>query len=312
MMMGAAVGMEALRSDRAYRETLAREFAVLTPENVMKFRVLRPNREEFAWQEAEELVAFARENQQLVRGHTLIWHHRLPPWLTESAWQRPEVMRIFREHIVRVVSHFAGQVWAWDVVNEAVEEDGSLRNSFWLRMLGEDYVAMAFRHARDTDPDALLFYNDYGGEGLGVKSDAIYGLLEHLLRSGVPIDGVGLQMHVSLSNHPSSVELAENIRRLATLGLWVQITELDVQIQDGEGSIDDRLEKQAQLYRSILDVCLHETRCNAMITWGCSDRYSWIPEYTGHDDAALLFDQDCQPKPAYFALLDRLREGDRL
>ena len=136
---------------------------------------------------------------------------QLPAWLTEGTWTRDELIAIIREHITTVVGHYRGRVAAWDVVNEGVGDDGSLRDTIWLRGIGPEYIDMAFRWAHEADPDALLFYNDYAGEGLGTKSDAIYALVQGLLERGVPINGVGLQMHVSLRWSPQPQDVAANM-----------------------------------------------------------------------------------------------------
>jgi endo-1,4-beta-xylanase len=306
--IGAAVGLEYLRHDRTYEGVLAREFNMVTAENAMKFEPLRPSRQQYAFSDADTLTVFARQHHMEMRGHTLAWHRQLPRWLTEGSYTSAEARAVLRDHIHTVVGHFRGQVRAWDVVNEGlpVAEDPGREQSFWRRTIGPDYVELAFRWAHEADPAALLFYNDDDADGLGSKSDAIYEFLTDLIGRGVPIHGIGLQMHIGLGwgLQPQSVEA--NMRRFSTLGLEVHLTEMDVQVHDGNGTFKARLVAQAQLYRDMLHAALSVPSFRALVLWGVTDRYSWIPQFTGHLDAPLLFDAAYRPKPAYYALMHEL------
>jgi endo-1,4-beta-xylanase len=302
------VSPQFLRDEPLYAETLGREFSMLTPENAMKFGLVHPEPDRYDFTDADLIVDFAEAHDMRVRGHTLVWHNQLPTWLTEGTWTRDKLIDILREHITTVVGHYSGRVAAWDVVNEAVADDGSRRGTIWLRGIGPEYVDMAFLWAHEADPDALLFYNDYAGEGLGPKSDAIYALVQGLVQRGVPIDGVGLQMHVSLRWPPDPEAVAANMARLGALGLAVHVTEMDVRIQDGVGTAEQRLAAQAHVYRVMMGVCLESSACKAFVTWGFTDRHSWIPQFTGHPDAPLLFDESYRPKPAYYAIMEALDE----
>ncbi|MGQ9632237.1 MAG: endo-1,4-beta-xylanase [bacterium] len=304
--IGAAVAAGPLGGDELYAETLAREFNILTPENAMKFGPLHPGRDFYYFDDADAIVGFAKAHNIQVRGHTLVWHNQLPAWLIGGRWTRDELIEILREHITTVVGRYRGRVYAWDVVNEAIADDGSMRDTIWLRGIGPEYIDMAFRWAHEADPSALLFYNDYGGEGLGRKSDAIYALVRELLLRGVPIHGVGLQMHVSLDWHPNPQDVAANINRLASLGLEVHITEMDVRIR--EPITEEKLASQARIYRDILKVCLFSSNFKAFVLWGFTDRYSWIPHFFPGSGAGLIFDESYLPKPAYNALVDILVE----
>ena len=309
--VGASVLMEPFNEDSTYRELLAREFNSLTPENVMKFARLHRGRDEYKFTRANALVTFAKEHQMQVHGHTLVWYKKLPAWLREGEWTREELTDILRQHIYTVVSRFRGEIATWDVVNEAIESDGSLRESIWLEGIGPEYIEMAFRWAHEADPQAQLFYNDYGAEGLGKKSNAIYKLVQNLRQRNVPIHGVGFQMHTGIKNPRNPKRIAENIKRLGELGLEVRITEMDVKIHDGTGTTEEKLAAQAEVYRDILRVCLDAPNCKALTTWGVSDNYSWIPEFFEHPDSPLLFDESYRPKPAYNALVEELQETSK-
>jgi len=309
--MGAAVAVSPLLSLPQYRDTLSQQYNMVVAENAMKWDATEPGQGVFDFSQADPIVKFAEANQMRVRGHNLVWHNQLPAWLTAGTFTHEQLLGILHDHIYGVVTHFKGQIQDWDVVNEAVADDGSLRKDMWLDTLGPDYIEQAFRFAHDADPDAKLFYNDYNGEGIGYKANAIYALVSGLKSKGVPIDGVGLQMHVGIGPHEASdpADVSANMDRLAALGLEVQITEMDVKIQHGSGTVDQNLAAQATLYANMLQVCLQHKACTAFLTWGFTDMYTWIPGFTGKDDAPLPFDKAFQPKPAYTALLNVLSES---
>lgn len=305
--IGAAVRVQPLQDDPFYPRTLAREFNILTPENAMKFETIHPDKGRYDFHKADVIIDFAEANDMQVRGHTLVWDSQLPSWLTEGEWTRDELIEILRDHIVTVVGHYRGRVVAWDVVNEAIADDGSLRDTIWLRGIGPEYIEMAFRWVHEADPDALLFYNDYGAEGLSPKSDAVYALVQGLLQQGVPIHGVGFQMHTGLDCCPKPENVAANMKRLSALGLDVHITEMEVKIK--KPVTEKKLAQQAHIYRNILDVCLSADNCKAFVMWGFTDRHSYIPYALPGWDAAFIFDESYRPKPAYNALLNVLTES---
>lgn len=293
------------RSDaELYTQILAREFNLLTVEHVMKFAPIHPVPDRYRWQEADEIVAYAERNNMQVRGHTLVWHIELPDWVYKEECSREHMIQVMQGHIQTVVGHYRGKIMAWDVVNEAIDDNGRLRETIWLQCIGPDYIEIAFRSANETDPNALLFYNDYGGEGAGHKSDAIYSLVKNLRGRGVPIHGVGLQMHVTVSDYPNPKLVIKNMQRYAELGLVVHITEMDVAIDIPV--TQDKLAKQASVYQQMLEACLSVSNCQAFVLWGFTDRQSWIPAYMKGYDSGLIFDRDYKPKPAYHALLDTL------
>lgn len=301
---GVAVNMKVLHRQAAYGPLIAREFSTVTAEKAMKLDALQPQRARYEFRTADRLIDFTTREQLQVRGHTLVWHRALPDWLLQGNWTRQEAIALLRDHIETVVGRYRGNIAVWDVVNEAIADDGTLRDSFWLRAIGPEYIEMAFRWAHAADPEALLFYNDYGGEGLNGKSDAIYALVRRLRASGVPIHGVGLQMHVPVDSPPPAADVAGNMRRLADLGLEVQITEMDVRILQPATAAD--YERQGEVYWDMLRVCLQAENCNTFVVWGLSDRHSWVPRRFEGWGEALLFDAAYEAKPAYERLLEEL------
>jgi endo-1,4-beta-xylanase len=310
--IGTTVAAEALENDAAYQRVLKREFNMVVPEYVMKMEVLQPRQGEYDFTQMDELIAFAQANGMSVRGHTLIWHQSLPGWVVNRTdWSRDQLLAVMRDHIVTVMQRYKGQIRYWDVVNEAVDDNGStLRRNIWLDVIGSDYIDYAFRFAHEADPDALLFYNDYGGEGLSTKSDTIYNLVRDLHSRRIPIHGVGLQMHVTIEDTPTFAELDANMRRLGELGLQVQVTEMDVQILTDQPDAD-MFRQQAKVYSEVLNTCLNSPYCTAFVVWGFTDRYTWIPSQTGIQDLPLIYDRAYQAKPAYYALRSALAQTDQ-
>jgi endo-1,4-beta-xylanase len=251
LLVGAAVLSRHL-ADSRYAGTLAGEFNFLTPEYEMKWEAIHPSANRWNFDPADTLVRFASEHQMKVKGHALVWHDSLPVWVNANM-STDELHQATQEHIHTLVGHYRGQIDAWDVVNEAVDDEGSLRRSLFLDKLGERYIAEAFQLAHEADPDALLIYNDYGAEGLGGKSDRVYELLKKLVTDRVPIHGVGLQMHINAAaaDYPKPEDIAANIRRLTALGLKVDISEMDVRIRDVPVDLSERLEIQRRIYHDL-------------------------------------------------------------
>jgi endo-1,4-beta-xylanase len=299
---GTAVDANALRADATYRATVVREFSTVTAENAMKWESVEPTRGALTWTDAEELTALAKRHRMRVRGHTLVWHNQLPQWLTTGQFTDAELRRILRDHITTQVRHFKGRIWQWDVVNEAFDEDGTLRDTIWLRALGPDYLADAFRWAHAADPKADLFYNDYNLEAIGPKSDAAYALVKRLRAEGVPIHGVGFQGHQTVDWAPPT--LRENLARFAALGVKTAITEADVRMP--LPVTDTQLQAQAAGFTHLLRVCLLTRGCESFTVWGFSDKYSWVPGWFEGQGAATPLDEQFRPKPAWTAMRQEL------
>lgn len=298
--IGTAVAISPFWADQTYRATLARQFNIIVAENAFKWSQIHPVPDSYSFGKADDLVDFARANGMMIRGHTLIWHNQLADWVSSGSYDREAAIALMRDHIRTVVGRYEGRVTAWDVVNEALDDSGALRaDSFWYRTIGPDYIALALEFAHEADPAAKLYYNDYGAEGMNPKSDAVYALVRDLKAEGVPIDGVGWQMHV-VNGFRIGREHAENAERLAALGLELTITELDVRIR--LPATEAALDRQAETYGDIGAFCLAQANCAALLTWGFTDRYSWIPGFFAGYGDALIFDADYHPKPAYSAL----------
>ena len=312
LLVGGAVNPDDF-NDPGYLQAVGREFNLMVPENLMKFAETEPGPHQFNFCPADQIMAYARANNMKVRGHNLVWQQDLPSWLTNGSYSSSDASAILQEHINTVMGHFKGQLVDWDVVNEAIAYSPPYgpQPSYWLTQLGSNYIDMAFQWAHQADPNAKLFYNDTGGEGLGAKSDAVYNLVKGLLSRGVPVDGVGLQMHVDLTSAPSQSDILSNMERLAALGLQVHITEMDVRLPvdaNGNASAAD-LASQAAIYQSVMTACQAAPNCTAFLTWGFSDKYSWIPSTFPGFGAALLLDTEYQPKPAYASVATVMRSN---
>jgi endo-1,4-beta-xylanase len=271
----------------------------------MKFEEIHPERYRYDWTKADQLVSFAETNGMKVRGHTLVWHTQLPNWLTGGNFSTQEVKSILEDHVRTVIRRYKNRIWSWDVVNEAIADGGGYRtNSFWYQKLGQDYIKWAFHWAHEEDPNAILYYNDYGAEGLESKSDSVYNLVRDLRNAGVPVEGVGWQLHetdgwrVSQGNR-------DNAARLRNLGVELSITEMDLRIQ--LPTTQAKLDSQAEGYRQAVEFCL--SNCAALLTWGFTDKYSWVPSFFSGYGAALPFDSSYQPKPAYYSMQSALGGG---
>jgi endo-1,4-beta-xylanase len=233
-----------------------------------------------------------------LKGHALVWHGATPDWVLDIS--SPDALRaVIRDYVTAVVTHFKGKVEAWDVVNEAIADTGgAYRNTHFYKVLGTDLFRVAFEAARAADPDVELLYNDYGGEGLGVKSDAIYALVKRLKESGVPIDGIGLQSHLTHTGVPSN-QLEANMKRLAALGLSINLSEIDVRMGMAQGTLAEKRVRQAEIYRQLASACANESACTGLFVWGFTDLHSWVDGTFGGTNLPCLLDEDFARKPAY-------------
>lgn len=295
-------------SDSAqYQEVASSEFNFVTPENAMKWDALRPSQGSFNFSQADQHVQYAQTYGQAVHGHVLIWHSQNPGWLDNGNWSSSQLISIMNEHIDTVAGRYAGDVLVWDVVNEAFEENGTYRSSVWYNGLGDEFIDMAFQRTRQADPNAKLIYNDYNIGWVNSKSTAVYNKVSSMVSQGVPIDGVGFQMHLT-SSGVNANSLASNMQRFADLGMEIYITEMDVRISPNPSQ--QELQNQANIYRTVIDACLAQPACKGLQVWGIPDKYSWVPDVFPGTGAPLLFDDNYNAKPAYYAVQAALQSAN--
>jgi endo-1,4-beta-xylanase len=301
-------------SDQPYRKVLAAEFNSVSAENQMKWEYIHPEQGRYNFGMADAIVRFAKQNKQVVRGHTLLWHSQNPTWLEQGNFTPAELRSILRDHIKRVVGRYRGSIQQWDVANEIFTDTGELRTTenIWLRELGPGIIADAFRWAHEADPKAKLFLNDYGVESVNAKSDAYLALIKQLRAQHVPVGGFSAQSHLSIRyGFPSDLET--NLKRFSALGLDTAITELDVRMDlpaDGVPTAA-QLAQQADYYTRTLTACLNVDGCDSFTIWGFTDKYSWVPVFFPGQGAATVMWDDFSRKPAYFALKTALDEASR-
>jgi endo-1,4-beta-xylanase len=305
----------------AYNDIVSGQFSVVTPGNEMKWGVVEPEQGVFDWSGADRLVAYAEQHGQLVRGHTLTWHNQLPTWLTtgvaNGTISATELASLLKQHIFTEVGRYRGRIWQWDVANEFfldADPSGINPNDFWISNLGPDILPQAFRWAREADPHALLFYNDYniGGEdGTNAKSDAAYAWLQQMKSQGVPIDGVGNQGHLD-TQYGFPTQLAADLQRYADLGLKVAITEADVRtfVNDATDQVPtDHLSQFAQpyMYVEMLKQAISVPELISFTVWGFGDADSWVPGTFKGEGYAAIYDVNLNPKAAVGNLMEELR-----
>jgi endo-1,4-beta-xylanase len=275
----------------------------VTPENDMKWAPIEPQPNQWNWAPADQLVAYAQAHGMIVKGHALVWYQELPTWMS-SMTGMAQIQQALIDHITTEVTHYKGQIRAWDVVNEAVLDDGSgFRPDVFYDALGPSYIKTAFETAHAADPGAILNYNDYSAEGSGAKSDFIYKMLQDLLSTGTPVNGVGLQMHIDAAGYPKPADVAANMKRLGALGLHVNISEMDVRVGDVSGTLAQKLDAGRIAYHDVVAACVAEPTCDAVTFWGFTDAHTWIDAYFGPNNYPCLFDTSYQKKPAYAGVL---------
>jgi endo-1,4-beta-xylanase len=288
----------------------------------MKWQIVEPTQGTYDWSQADQLVAFAHANGQLIRGHTLLWHNQLPDWLTTGVANgtitAPQLKQLLYEHITIEVTRYRGKIWQWDVANEFFldsDPSGIDPNNFWIAALGPDIIPQAFRWAHEADPHALLFYNDYniaGEDGTNAKSDAVYAWLQEQLAAGVPITGIGNQGHLDTQYGFSGALFQQDLERYAAAGVKVAITEADVRtfVNNATDQVPtDSLAVFAQPYEysQMLKAALAVPEVISFTVWGFTDSDSWVPGTFAGEGYAGIYDVNQQPKNAYYELQSDLR-----
>jgi endo-1,4-beta-xylanase len=266
---------------------------MVTPGNEMKWDTTEPSNGSYNFGPGDQITSFAQSHSMRVRGHNLVWHSQLPSWV--SSLPTNQVQSAMEAHITTEATHYKGKVYAWDVVNEPFNDDGTLRQDVFYHAMGTGYIADAIRTAHAADPNAKLYLNDYNIEGTGAKSNAMYSLAQSLLSQGVPLNGIGFESHFIVGQVPSS--MLANMQRFANLGLDVAVTELDDRMQLPAST--SNLQQQATDYATVVTDCLAVPHCVGVSQWGVDDGHSWIPGTFPGYGAATMYDAGYNPKPAY-------------
>ncbi|EEP75128.1 beta-1,4-xylanase [Micromonospora sp. ATCC 39149] len=292
-------------SEGPYKQIADAEFNLVVAENAMKWDATEPNPNQFTFGQGDAVVNYAASGGKKVYGHTLVWHNQMPNWTANLSG--PDLLAAMKNHIAKVAGHFKGKIFAWDVVNEAFADGGSggRRDSILQQRIGNSWIEEAFRAARAADPGAKLCINDYSTDGINAKSTAIYNLVRDFKARGVPIDCVGFQAHLIIGQVPGDMQA--NLQRFADLGVDVRVTELDIRMSTPANAT--KLATQAADYKKVVNICLAVARCGGVTVWGITDKYSWIPGVFPGEGAALIWDENYAPKPAYQAVADALGSG---
>ncbi len=319
LLYGAATQYSILKRDRDFTRRFIEECAILVPENDFKWEKLRPAPQSFDFTKTDWLSSFAQAHNLKLRGHTLVWYKALPEWFTTEVNQTNAAKHLVN-HITTIVERYAGKIHSWDVVNEAVEpKDGrndGLRTSPWLEYLGEEYIELAFKTAAAADPQALLTYNDfdlaYDTPEQEARRTATLKLLERLKAKDIPVQALGMQGHLYAgSDRFNAVKLQRFMQNVADLGLKIIVSELDVVDRTLEAASIFRDRAVANIYREYLEIVLTQPAVIAVITWGLSDRYTWLKKYRPRMDEAnvrpLPLDHNLAPKLAWEALARALQ-----
>lgn len=309
---GAAIKLNKLKTNSKYRNVVISEISSLTTENAMKMGSLSTGRGQYFWDDADFFVNFTQENNIRAHGHTLIWYKQsdtsMPGWVRDFQGSKEEWKQIIKEHIIAVVTRYKGKVTSWDVVNEAIRDDGSFRSAdecVWTKNIGvPEYIDWAFQCAHEADPDALLFYNDYGHEYSKKKGIAINNLVKGMQERGIPIHGIGMQMHTGIHK-----DLEKDIKSAITLaaetGLLIHISELNIGVnkaQDPNVIFTKELEKKQMAYYQKIAIFmknLPEKQRYGITTWGLCDDDLWLDKGI---EWPLIFDMNLEKKLAYYAV----------
>lgn len=301
--IGAAVNINTLKNNAAYRNLVITEMSSVTGENAMKMNNISRGRKSYFWDDADYLVNFATENNIRVHGHTLIWYKHTPTWVSSFSGTKEDFKTIMKEYIQDVVGRYKGKVASWDVVNEIINDNGTLRDCIWLQKIGAEYIELAFQYAHEADPNAVLLYNDYGHEYSHARRSKAYHIADSLAKKNVPIHGLGLQMHTNINRAAADIRYA--ITAAAVTGLKVHVSELDIAVNPNNTltAFNETVAlQQKELYRVAAEAMydIPESQRFGITFWGVHDPSSWLAP---NPDWALPFDNQFARKPAYDGLL---------
>ncbi|KAF2502577.1 glycoside hydrolase, partial [Lophium mytilinum] len=287
--------------------TDSHEFGQVTPANEQKWMYIEPSPNVFNYTNGDAIIRPAIAHHQIRRCHNFVWHSQLPEWVTGTSHTRSALLSIMENHIAHVMSHYSKQCYAWDVVNEAFNEDGTLRSAVWLDTIGPEYLELAFKFAaKYNDGKAKLYYNNYNIETGNNKSLAVAAMVKDFQSKGIQIDGVCLQSHFTAGSSPSYEQQMENMAQFVALGVETAITELNVRIELPTSK--DKEVQQATNYANAVKACKDADGCIGVTVWDFYDPYSWVPAvFEGQGDATLWWGNFTK-KEAYYAVADVLRE----
>lgn len=246
------------------------DFGQITPANAMKWDAIEPAQGTFMFAAGDAIANLSASNNQLLRCHNLVWHSQLPSWVTSTQWTNETLTAMLQDHVTQEVTHYKGQCYAWDVVNEALNDNGTLQEDVFFNILGEDYIRIAFEAAAAADPSAKLYYNDFGIETAGAKSTGAQNIVKTLKAAGTKIDGVGLQSHFIAGSTPSKSSQVSNLQSFTSLGVEVAITELDIRIELPVTT--SNLAQQSTDYQTTIDACLAVDGCVGITVWDFDDK----------------------------------------
>lgn len=315
IIYGAAGNYRALTQDTEYAQVFAENCGILVPENELKWEALRPSPDRFDFTRSDWLAQFAKQNGMLFRGHTLVWDQSNPKWLNDITAQNAE--QVLVKHINKVVKHYAGRIHSWDVVNEAIAADWSKRDdrlhftNQWFKLLGKDYIDIAFKVAGAADPKTMLVYNDRYFEYDTPRDEAarvaVLKLLEWLKSRNAPVHALGIQAHLDgAETRFNQKKYRDFLSEVAGMGLKILITELDVEDKNLPADLEVRDRAVARAYEEYLSVALDERAVIAVLTWGMSDRYTWLTKYRPRSDQlpvrVLPYGSDLRRKLAWNAI----------
>ncbi|QPC65619.1 hypothetical protein HYE67_007850 [Fusarium culmorum] len=288
------------------------QFGSITPENAMKWEAIQPNRGQFNWGPADQHANAATQRGMELRCHTLVWHSQLPSWVANGNWNNQTLQQVMKDHINAVMGRYKGKCTHWDVVNEALNEDGTYRDSVFYRVIGEAFIPIAFRMALAADPTTKLYYNDYNLEYGGAKTAGAIRITKLIQSYGLRIDGVGLQAHMTSESTPtqstvtpSRANLASVLNSFTKLNVDVAYTELDIRMNTPANQ--QKLQANAAAYARMVGSCMDVKRCVGVTVWGISDKYSWVPGTFPGEGSALLWDDNFNKKPSYTSSLNTIR-----
>ncbi|KAK4655119.1 hypothetical protein QC762_404530 [Podospora pseudocomata] len=286
------------------------EFGSLTPANGQKWSNTQASQGRFTYGSGDAIANIARQTGQQLRCHTLVWYNQLPGWDTvSSVYSRDQMQQIITAHIQNVAGHYKGRCYAWDVVNEAMEDDGRYRNNPMYRAMGVDYITHSFKVAQQTDPAAKLYYNDFNIERCcNAKINATIAMIRTVKAAGAPVHGIGMQGHSRVGMSPSKREMKETMARFSELVDEVAFTEVDIRHTKLPIGAAER-EQQGKDYMEVVGACLETPKCVGITVWDFTDQYSWIPQQYPGEGEACLWDRNYNKKPAYHSIVELLQSA---